>query len=256
MTERDLSAIADANYYDTFRRIVATMDGGEAVQGDGLLLVRSGLPVAMFNIAFVTRPLRDPRASIERAIAYFDGHKLPFVVRLREGVDDAAEHAAEACGLPYTDTVPGMIMAPIVSGPATPGGLEVRAARDPSVLADHRTVIAASFGMPVEMVEQFVHDRVIDVPECEFYVGYLASVPFASSMLWITDGTAGVWNVGCVPAQRKRGLGEAMTWHAVRRGGELGCSVANLQASEMGRPIYERMGFRLVSLYRTFARKS
>jgi hypothetical protein len=34
----------------------------------------------------------------------------------------------------------------------------------------------------------------------------------------------------------------------------MGCVMAALQASEMGRPVYERMGFRLVSPYRTFHR--
>lgn len=67
---------------------------------------------------------------------------------------------------------------------------------------------------------------------------------------------AGVTFVGTRDAYRKRGLGEAITWHAVREGAKAGCTVAALQASEMGRPIYERMGFRTVAGYRTFVRKS
>jgi predicted acetyltransferase len=51
---------------------------------------------------------------------------------------------------------------------------------------------------------------------------------------------------------RRRGVGEALTWHAVREGVAAGCRSATLQASEMGRPIYERMGFRLVAPYKTF----
>jgi predicted acetyltransferase len=66
--------------------------------------------------------------------------------------------------------------------------------------------------------------------------------------------TAGIYNVATLPSHRKRGYGEAMTWRAVAGGAAAGCDVAILQASQMGRPIYERMGFRLVAPYRTFHR--
>jgi hypothetical protein len=45
-----------------------------------------------------------------------------------------------------------------------------------------------------------------------------------------------------------------MTAHAVRRGAELGAVMASLQASDMGRPVYEHMGFRVTAWYRNFRR--
>ena len=44
-------------------------------------------------------------------------------------------------------------------------------------------------------------------------------------------------------ARRGRGLGEAITWEAVKAGIAAGCELASLQASALGRPVYERMGF-------------
>ena len=208
----------------------------------------------MFNIAFVTRALPEPRAAIERAVDYFDGHKLPFVVRMRAGIDDRAERAAESVGLPFRDTVPGMVMADVSRAPEPPSGLEIRPARDRATLDDHLAVLSASFGMPVELARQLLTERVLSLIDAELYVGYVEGAPVASSALIASDGVAGVWNVGCVPSHRKRGLGEAMTWHAVRRGAETGCVMANLQASEMGQPIYARMGFEVVAGYRTFVR--
>ena len=254
MDRNELIARADANYYDAFRRLTTSADGGEAVEGDGLLLIRTGLPVARFNIAFVTRPLADPRASIERAVAYFDSHQLPFVVRVRAGIDDATARAAETAGLPYRDTTPGMTLAPIRALPPPLDGLEIRAARDRAALHDHLSVLVASFGMPMELAQRLLTERVLGLLAAEFYVGYVDGAPVASSALIATDRVAGVWNVGCLPHYRRRGFGEAMTWHAVRRGAELGCDMANLQASEMGQPVYARMGFEAVAGYRTFVR--
>ena len=45
-----------------------------------------------------------------------------------------------------------------------------------------------------------------------------------------------------------------MTWRAVREGAARGCVMSNLTASDMGRPLYERMGFRLVAPFLIFAR--
>ncbi|HYM16534.1 MAG TPA: GNAT family N-acetyltransferase [Dehalococcoidia bacterium] len=254
MHRDELVARADDNYYAAFRRLAAALDGGEVVESDGMLVIRTGLPVAMFNIAFVTRPLADPPGAVARASAYFDAHGLPFVVRIRAGIDDAAERAAATCGLPYRDTVPGMAMASIPEIPVPPPSLEIRSARDEATLDAHRAVLAESFGMPMDLVRQLLVTRSLEMLDAEFYVGYVDGEPVASSALIASDRTAGVWNVGCRPSHRKRGLGEALTWHAVRRGAEIGCTTANLQASEMGQPIYARMGFQVVAGYRTFVR--
>jgi hypothetical protein len=44
-----------------------------------------------------------------------------------------------------------------------------------------------------------------------------------------------------------------MTARVVADGVAAGCGVAALQASEMGRPIYERLGFRTVVRYTAYA---
>ena len=256
MSDIELAARADANYFHSWRIIDGNTDGGEVLEREGLLLVSSALPVAWFNLALVTRPLADPGAAIAEAAAFFDGRNLPFVVRVRGGVDAAAERACAAHGLPFTDVVPGLVQAPIGQAPARHPHLEIRAAAGKADMQHHREVMSASFGFPIETADRLLREQLIDIPGCEFYVGYIDGRPVASSALVTSGGVAGVYNVGCVPDARKQGLGEAMTWHAVSRGRELGCDIASLQASAMGRPIYERMGFRLVAPYRTFVRPS
>jgi GNAT superfamily N-acetyltransferase len=251
----ELIARADQNYYEVFRRLAASLDGGEACERDGVLIVNTGLPVAVFNLAFVTRPPSDPASAIARAVSYFDERKLPFVVRVRAGLHEASERAAEVCGLGYRDTVPGMVLADVARVPDPLAGLEIRAAGDATALEHHLSILAASFHMPIELTRQLLGERILSLLDAEFYVGYVDGAPVASSALVATDHVAGVWNVGCLPSHRKRGFGEAMTWHAVRRGREIGCAIANLQASEMGQPIYTRMGFEVVAGYRTFVRE-
>ena len=69
--------------------------------------------------------------------------------------------------------------------------------------------------------------------------------PVATSLAVRTGDTVGIYSVATAPEARGRGIGTAMTWHLLRDA-DPGWTLAVLQASDMGRPIYERMGFRLV----------
>jgi GNAT superfamily N-acetyltransferase len=63
---------------------------------------------------------------------------------------------------------------------------------------------------------------------------------------------ADVNGVVTLPEFRRMGYGTAMTWAAVAVGVRRGVSAAVLSASDMGAPIYRRMGFRQAGTYRTY----
>lgn len=84
-----------------------------------------------------------------------------------------------------------------------------------------------------------------DVPE-EHFVGSLHGEPVATASLVTAGGAAGIYNVTTVEAARGRGIGAAMTVAAARHGASRGLTLATLQASTMGRPVYERIGFEFV----------
>jgi GNAT superfamily N-acetyltransferase len=64
-----------------------------------------------------------------------------------------------------------------------------------------------------------------------------------------TGNTIGVYNVATVPPARRRGYGEQITRRITDDAVLAGCDVATLQASDMGKPIYERLGYRTVVEY-------
>jgi predicted acetyltransferase len=61
---------------------------------------------------------------------------------------------------------------------------------------------------------------------------------------------AGIYFVSTLLEFRRRGFGEAMTWRGVLDGRATGCRLSYLRASRMGRPMYEKIGFRVVEEYR------
>lgn len=254
MDEAEVVWRADANYQHVYSLLGSGHDGGEVREKDGLLLVNTGYPAPEFNNAFVTRPLAQPAKLLREAIDYYDGARLPFVVRIREGLDLRAERACEELGLPYSDTVPGMALAPIRDGASSAVGLDVMQAATDGDFAEFFRIVCEVFHFPVAAARTLFSPELLHRPDVAFFVGYVDGVAAATSTLVATHGAAGIFNVATMPEYRGRGIGEAMTWQCVRRGVEMGCSMATLQASMMGRPIYERMGFRLVSPYRTFHR--
>ena len=74
----------------------------------------------------------------------------------------------------------------------------------------------------------------------------------ATSALLDSDGVAGIYVVATQESYRGRGIGAALTAAAVAEGSRRGLRLTTLQASSMGRPVYERLGLRAVAEYRLF----
>ncbi len=253
MNDHELSAAVDANYWESFASLAESC-GGAVLRRDGVLAVATGIPVPMLNHGFVKEPLANPEASIREMVEFYDHSGLPFVLRVREGVDPEAEDTMAAMGMPYSDTVPGMAMFPIGDVPRPVDGLEIEVVRDERGLARYQGVMAEGFGMPIAFAKQLLGPPFLELPGFESYLGLMDGEPVATSTTYASGGTAGVYNVATLSSHRRRGIGEALTWQAVSRGREQGCRVATLQASVMGKPVYEHMGFRTVAPYRTFHR--
>ena len=81
------------------------------------------------------------------------------------------------------------------------------------------------------------------------YAGYLDDEPVTCSLGFIDEGSISVFNVATLEEHRGNGYGAAMTMKAVLDGMGRGCDVAFLQATEMGFPLYERLGFETIFTY-------
>jgi ribosomal protein S18 acetylase RimI-like enzyme len=58
------------------------------------------------------------------------------------------------------------------------------------------------------------------------------------------EGDCAIWNVGTREAARGRGLATGLMRQALLDAREAGCETTSLQATQMGRPVYERLGYR------------
>ena len=229
------------------------VSGSRVESRDGVTLIATGLPLRLFNQVLVEGD-DAPAGAIGAAVAVTRGRGDRFVVNLRGGTDDRHLGAVEQLGLvPFPDNpwMPGMALHPLppVGGTAVAAGHEIRPVTDAQGMEDHRRTAAAGFEMPLEWLETVMTQAVSENPAVAVYVGYTDGLPVTTGLGMRTGRTIGVYNISTVESARRKGYGAAMTARIVDDGAAAGCDVAILQASEMGYPIYERLGFRTVVEY-------
>jgi len=200
----------------------------------------------------VDRDDADPEA-VAAAVEVARGRGDRFVLNLRAGRDDRFLPLARTLGLvPMGEHpwMPGMALHPIPDVlPVPPAGHEIRRVTDDAGVEDHVQVASAGFGMPVRVVRSIVDVEIAKDPSTALYVGSTDGVAVTSGLGVRTGRAIGIYNVATREAARRKGYAEAMTRRIAADGAALGCDVAVLQASEMGRPIYERLGYRTVVEY-------
>ncbi len=90
-------------------------------------------------------------------------------------------------------------------------------------------------------------EQVLDglLPEVgHWYVADLDGEPCASTMAFDSEGDCGIFFVATLPEARGRGIAGALMSRALRDAKNRGCTTSSLQATRMGEPIYERLGYR------------
>ena len=112
--------------------------------------------------------------------------------------------------------------------------------------------ILSQIGIPLQFADKFVTPGFRERPGVGLLVGLVDGSPACTSAYVMSGDQIGVYWVATLEKYRRRGLGAAVTWAAIAAGRGSGGTWASLGASELGRPVYERMGFETRSEYVKF----
>lgn len=253
-----LATLQHQNWIGYLAASVSLNEQGRVVRDRGVVTLLGHVPMRFFNQILVEETGAAASAiaasSIAVGVRLGRARRDPFVVSLREGIDDRFMPLMADIGLVPSDDAATQAMtlhpvsARVRSTLATPG-FEITQISDESGLEDWRAAVSSGFGAEPSVAQAMMGVGLLERPECAAYVGYLNGQPVTAGLGWQTGRTIGVYNIATIPTARRRGFGEAMTARVVDDGAAAGCDVAVLQASSMGRPIYERIGFQISVRY-------
>lgn len=248
----ELTPAAHKNFIGSFRILTRSVPGGEFREFGGALAYATGLPMSLFNGCVIAGPCSADE--FRAAVEWLTGKGVPYLVFLFEPTAPALAEAAEDLGLlREARDFPNMVLHPVPEAPPPPDGVEV-APVGPDTVGGHVELMVAS-GMPASIASQVFSPALAADPDAQLFVARLDGEPAGTALALRTGSVSGVYAVQVLERARRRGVGTALTWAAVNAGRRWGCDSVVLQASEMGLPLYLKMGFRTVAPYATFKPK-
>lgn len=256
----DLSVLGHLNFIEFNRESSRWSEAGRLAEHDGVLLVATGSAFPVLCNGVFRIDDRVPATTVlDMADQWFAELGRGYTLSPRAlDVDADLVDAAVERGLHELHTSPEMVCRARLDDRDVPPGVELRwveTERDVDDFIEVNTEAYATLGMPTDVMPAVITpSRLCDVPHLHTVVAYVEDRPVAAAQTLLSHGIAGVYWVGTVESGRGRGVGEAVTRAVTNRAFDLGAAANTLQASPMGRPIYERMGYEMIYDYRTFVR--
>jgi GNAT superfamily N-acetyltransferase len=247
---------AHLNLIASSRQLYELDPGAVVEEGPGWLFAAgSAAHPVISNVALREDDGLDPGELIDAAREFFGRRGRGFSVWARHDVaeDKGLFAAADAAGLQAVYAMPEMVLRAPAEEPVLPPGAELRRLRSPDEATEYWHVATASYaslGFPSEIFAGYRDHSPLVRDNAAAFLAYLEDEPAAIAMTIVSGGVAGIYWVGTLETARGNGLGRAVTAAATNAGFALGADLASLQASPMGRPIYEAMGYEAVFDYR------
>jgi len=231
--------------------------GSTVVDTSELCQFTTGIPHPLFNGVLRTNlPVETVDSAIDAAIERFTAHHVPGFWWVGPTTQPAnLSEALVRKGFVLAGNTPGMAvdLQSATLDFALPPGLTITRVEDAETLTTYLHTLARGSDIPETMHDTLLRiERGATPPagaELWRYLGLLNGMPVATCAMVLFAGVAGIYAVATVPEARRKGIGAAITMHPLREARAEGYHVSTLQASEMGYPVYEKMGFRTVCTF-------
>jgi GNAT superfamily N-acetyltransferase len=211
---------------------------------DGFTLLDLGGPGPAVNfLTLYSEP--DPEELVAAAQAFFGNAR--FAIGVESETAPAFEKRLRTHGWLIDEDEPSMLLQPIPEIPEPPSGLDIRHVATEAELNDFLRITRTGRRWIPSL--EAARD-----PNVALFVGYVDGAPVATSRINVMGDVGDINGVETLKDYRRRGFGTALTWAAVAAGRERGCTAITLSASPMGYPVYLKMGFQPVCVYRTYVR--
>jgi GNAT superfamily N-acetyltransferase len=207
---------------------------------DGVVtLIDAGSPLPFSNRAVLERPIDDIRTVLDHVRPFYDaGPATPFLLDSAWPTPDLGPIGFAPMGHP-----PLMVRPSGEPFPPAPSELRIERVVDGRRAFDYEHALIN--GYPAPQLQPMngvtlVTPRALDAPGWHHFVGYVDDQPVASGSGYVGDRLVRVDNIATLESARGHGYGLALTAAAAAVDTS---KPATLIASDLGRGVYERLGF-------------
>lgn len=205
------------------------------------------VPLPFLNLSAIDQPKTDEtslRSALRRAKARMAGCAHGSMLCLaEEWVPEEWQRTMADEGLGYVMNLTGMATERMLPPRRPFPAMEIRRVTNLATATDLAMVNGAAYGMPDEMFGCICNMHLWHEDSFGF-VGYVDGRAVTAAATFPVAGTVYVAFVATVPDQHGKGYADAVMRHAIEQGQKAtGFPKIVLHASDMGRPVYEAMGF-------------
>jgi GNAT superfamily N-acetyltransferase len=235
-------------FVDAWKLMVGRLPQPTIQKDDGVISCFGNVPLLLLNISIVERPAEthdDLRAFLKTAARHAATCKYPSSVLLREdwlpvGWGNVMDEVCLAPMIPLTSMEAEELLPPRRPLP----DLDVRLVVNDGMAQDLARLNALAYNMPADAFDCIANMRFWH-GDSQAYVGYLDGRPVSCAATFPVNGTVYIALVATLPEEQGKGYAETVMRRAVMHGQQsMGTVRTTLHASDMGLPIYLRLGYR------------
>jgi len=257
MPDLPVDHVADtiASLHRTFVVALARSPGAEERNDARVQWVIGGSPAAFFNcVVRADLAARDVDETISSSRDRFVARGVPGTWHVdatmrpvdlgQRLVDHGFTHVGDDLGM-------ALDLARAVPTPPALPGLTIEPVGDLTGLAEWAAALAAGFEFPAAWGAWFFERcRALGFAgpaPWRHWLGRLDGRPVGTATVLVGRAASSLHNISTAPSARRRGVGAALTSAALAEARARGHRLAVLQASELGAPVYRRLGFQSAS---------
>jgi GNAT superfamily N-acetyltransferase len=238
----------------------ARCETSEYVEGDGFVRWHTPLAGMPHNGIAFSRPASEAdNALVAETIEYFKSRGIRrFITWLGTDAEPSTwDIILKQNGFTHYSGEPGMAihLNTLSDDPLfLPDHLSIEVIKDQQGVVDFVHALTTGLGIPdttpafLSWVTGFHTGG-----SARMYLARRNGKPIATTMLLAAAGVVGIYLVSTVPEERKQGIGTSLTRAALEEGRKSGYQVAVLQASKMGFPVYQHLGFEQICTMQYYA---
>ena len=242
----------NSQFIGAWKHMASHVPGHDIRETGGLVIANANAPLLVMNAAFLARPLgdaEDARRVAGTLIECFNDSEAGWIFPVCEpwalgDAGKALDQALTDAGLVAPMKFTGMA-APQLAPPSRPAPeLKIRAVNDLETATAISDLNCIANHFPPEQGRASVTHAGFWSDPLFAYVGYVGRAAVSAAALVVVDGTAYIAWVATDENHRGKGYAEALMRHALaceeRRSG---IRRTTLHATDMGFPVYKRMGY-------------